>query len=450
MSQRIPTIESPDRPRLVLTASVGMLLLSQLATASDWPQWRGPRRDGRSAETGLLQAWPEAGPPLAWSAAGLGQGFSSVAVAGGRVFTMGDLDDGQYVVALKEDGGELLWKTRVGSTHEDDYGGPRATPTTDGDLLYVMTTGGELVCLEAATGKQRWRRNLTAEFDAFLMQANGNTDWRFSESPLVDGERVVVTPGHVRALMVAFDKTSGEEMWRTQGRRLGPIGADGAGYSSVVISEAAGTRQYVQLVGRGLIGVEAASGRLLWSYNRVANDIANIATPIVHEDYVFSSTGYGTGAALVRIRRDGEEIAAEEVYFLEADTLQNHHGGMILHAGTLFTGTGHNKGFPIAVDFMTGEVAWGPERNAGKSSAAISFADGRIYFRYQDGLMILVEATPEGYREHGSFMIPEVTKPSWSHPVIANGRLLLREQERLYSYDIAAPERAAASDAGGR
>ncbi len=415
-----------------------LILLPAAAAAADWPQWRGPVRDGKSGEAGLLGEWPGGGPPLAWRARGLGAGFSSVSVAEGRIHTMGDLADGQYVMALAEDGGGLLWKTRVGERHEHDYGGPRATPTFDRGRLYAMNTGGVVVALEAATGKLLWSRDLVADFGAYLMQAMGSYDWRFSESPLVDGQRVVVTPGHVEALMVALDRDTGEEIWRTQGRRLGPIGADGAAYSSPVISEAGGTRQYVQLLGRGVIGVEAATGKLLWNYNRVASDIANIATPVVHGDHVFASAGYGTGSALLRIGRDAEEWKAEEVYFLTADTLQNHHGGLILHDGTIYTGTGHNKGFPIAVALASGEVAWGPVRNDGSDSAAVTYADGRIYFRYQNGRMILVEATPEAYREHGTFMIPEVSKPSWAHPVIANGKLLLREQDHLFAYDVTA------------
>jgi outer membrane protein assembly factor BamB len=299
-----------------------------------------------------------------------------------------------------------------------------------------MTTEGDVVCLEAATGAEVWRRSLTQDFGGYQMKAMGTYSWKFAESPLVDGEKVLVTPGHVQAVMVALDKTTGKEIWRTQGRRLGPMGSDGAGYSSIVITEAAGVRQYVQLVGRGLIGVEAATGRLLWGYNRVANDIANISTPVVFGDHVFTSTGYGTGAALVKLEPSDEGVEAKEVYFLEATTAQNHHGGLILHQGTLYTGTGHNKGFPLALDVMTGEVAWGPVRNAGKDSAAVTYADGRLYFRYQDGRMILVEATPEEYRERGSFMIPDVVKQSWSHPVIANGRLYLREQDHLLCYDV--------------
>jgi len=195
-------------------------------------------------------------------------------------------------------------------------------------------------------------------------------------------------------------------------------------------------RQYVQLLGRGVVGIDAATGKYLWGYNRVANDVANIPTPIVDGSRVFVSTGYGTGAALLEIVAGESGPTVKEVYFLEADTMQNHHGGMILHDGHVYCGTAHNKGFPLCVELATGKVAWGPERNAGKGSAAVAYADGRLYFRYQDGLVVLVEAASDGYHEHGSFLIPEVKHPSWSHPVISGGKLYLREQDRLLCYDV--------------
>ncbi len=424
--------------------SLGALLFFSLTAsggwAADWTQWRGVDRNGKSLETGLLQSWPEGGPKLLLQASGLGAGFSSVAVVGDRVYTLGDFGDEQRVLALSAADGKVLWQQPLGAAHADQYGGPRSTPTVVGDHLYVLSTEGVIACLETATGKEVWRRHLAEEFDGDLMKAMGTTDWRFSESPLVDGDRVIVTPGHVGALMVALDRTNGEEIWRTQGGQIGPLGADGAGYSSPVVSTARGIRQYVQFVGRGVVGVKAETGEMLWSYNRVANDVANIATPLVFEDRVFASSGYGTGSALLEIVEGAEGLEARELYFLEASTLQNHHGGLILHQDVVYTGTGHNKGFPIAVAVDSGKVLWGPERNDGDSSAAVTYADGRLYMRYQNGTMILVEASPEGYREQGSFEIPNVTRPSWSHPVISNGRLYLREQDTLYVYDIEAPE----------
>jgi outer membrane protein assembly factor BamB len=198
-------------------------------------------------------------------------------------------------------------------------------------------------------------------------------------------------------------------------------------------------RQYVQLLGRGLVGIEAESGRFLWGYNRIANSVANIPTPIVTGDYVFASSGYGAGAVLLKLEKSGEGVTAREIYFLNGGTMQNHHGGLVLHEGFVYSGTGQNKGFPLCVEMSTGKVKWGPVRNAGRNSAAFIYADNRLYLRYQDGLMLLVEATPEGYREHGSFVIPDVEKESWSHPIVVNRRLYLREQDHLLVYDIGAP-----------
>lgn len=424
------------------------VLVPTVLGAADWPQWRGAERDGKSGETGLLAAWPEGGPPLAWRATGVGSGYSSVSVVGEHIYTVGDLADGQYVIALSRANGSHRWKTKIGPVWESEYLGARSTPTYDDGRVYALSTDGDLVCLGAEDGELVWQRSLTADFGGKMMQSPGGSDWRFSESPLVDGDRVIVTPGTAEAALVALDKRTGKEVWRTAMPSFGEHGTDGAGYSSVVVSNGAGVRQYVQLLGRGVIGVEASSGRFLWGYGKVANKIANIATPVVDGDHVFVSTGYNTGSALLALDKTETGVRAREVYFLAADTLQNHHGGIILHQGTVYTGTGHNKGFPIAVSLADGNVAWGPERNAGRSSAAVTFADGRLYFRYQKGRMILVEATPTGYHEHGTFDIPGVAQYSWSHPVIAGGHLYLREQDNLYCYDVRARRGASTSRAG--
>jgi outer membrane protein assembly factor BamB len=419
--------------------ALAVALSSEPAGADDWPQWRGPNRNGKSAETGLLQEWADGGPPLAWRVSGLGAGYSSVSIADDRIFTMGDLEDGQYVLALSRDGGKLLWRTRIGERWEHQFAGPRATPTVDGKFVYAMGTEGDVVCLKAKNGKEVWRRSLQEEFGGDLMKAMGQYDWRYAESPLVDGGRVIVTPGAQDAMVVALNKKNGRELWRAAIPDLGEDGADGAGYSSVVVSHGGGIRQYVQLVGRGVVGLEAETGRFLWGYNRVANKIANIPTPIVDGDYVFASSGYGQGSVLLRLEPDGDGVKASEVYFREGSVIQNHHGGLILLDGHIYTGTGHNKGFPLSLDLEVGEVAWGPVRTEGKRSAAVSYADGRLYFRYEDGLVILIEATPDEYREKGSFTIPDVGNFSWSHPVISDGKLYLREQDNLFCYDVSRP-----------
>ncbi|HKV08807.1 MAG TPA: PQQ-binding-like beta-propeller repeat protein [Thermoanaerobaculia bacterium] len=420
--------------RLILAAL--LCLASFSLVSADWPQWRGPARDGISKETGLLAQWPQAGPPLAWKAAGLGKGFSSVAVTGGKIFTMGDRADGQHVIALSGTDGKVLWTAKVGPVWEDEFAGPRGTPTVDGDRVYAIGTEGDLVALEAATGKVVWHKHMERDLGGRVMSV-----WKWSESPLVDGDRLIVTPGLSDSLMVALDKKTGKEIWRAKAAQsLGPKGKDGAGYSSVVISNGGGVKQYVQLTGRGLIGVRAEDGKLLWNYNPVANDVANIPTPVVQGDYVFSSTGYQTGSALLKLAKAGDGVTAQEVYFLPARSFQNHHGGFVLIGDHIYGGHGHNKGFPVCLELSTGKLVWGGDGSnvqaPGTGSAAVTAADGHLYFRYQNGKMALIEATPQGYKQTGLFDIPNVNAPSWSHPVVAGGKLYLREQDNLYVYDV--------------
>ena len=417
---------------LLTAASAVAAITVGPARAGDWPGWRGPARDAISTESGLLQEWPAAGPPLAWKATGMGMGFSSLAVVGDRLYTIGDRDGAQQVLALDRADGKVVWSAKIGDPWVDEYGGGRATPTVDGELLYAIGTGGNLVCLETATGKERWRKSLPKDYRGSMMSS-----WKWSESPLVDGNLLVFTPGARDAALVAVDKKTGETAWKTAIPDLGPKGTDGAGYSSIVVSNAVGVKQYVQLLGRGLVGVRASDGKFLWGYNKVANEVANISTPVVRANFVFASTGYGTGSALVELSKQGDALQAKELYFLPAGTFQNHHGGFVLVGNYLYAGHGQSKGFPICLDLVTGKVAWGGDiRNAGTGSAAVLYADGRLYYRYQNGVVLLIEATPQGYHEKGSFTIPDVKKPSWSHLVVADGKLYVREQDTLYCYDV--------------
>lgn len=419
-------------PTVVIVIAATGLGAQTPPRAADWPQWRGPNRDGLSKETGLLATWGASGPPLAWKVGGLGVGFSSVAVTGGRIYTMGDRNGAQSLLALNEVDGKLVWSARVGPTWDDQMGGPRGTPTVDGDSIYAIGTEGDLVCVETASGRERWRKSLPRDFGGRMMSM-----WKFSESPLVDGDRLIFTPGGPSAFLAAVDKRTGREIWRTAAPQLGPKGREGAGYSSIVVSNGGGVKQYVQLTGRGLVGVRASDGKLLWGSNRVANDVANIPTPIVKGDLVFASTGYQAGSVLLKLVPSAGGVNAQEVYFLEARTLQNHHGGLVLVGDHIYGGHGHNRGFPIAVELATGKVVWGGDiRNAGTGSAAVVYADGHLYFRYQNGIVLLIEATPQAYREKGSFTIPDVSAPSWPHPVVAGGRLYLREQDTLYAYNV--------------
>ena len=420
----------------VATAILGSVLVSAASApppGGHWPQWRGPARDGVSTETGLLQQWPVGGPPKLYSVAGLGTGYSSVAVTGGRIYTMGDLRGGQHVIALDEENGKQIWATRIGAPYRDGYGGPRGTPAIDGAMVYAIGTDGQLVCLDAASGKERWRKDLGRDFGGFVMSS-----WNWSESPLVDGDRVVVTPGAPKAGIVALDKITGKEIWRAAIPRSGPNGNDGAGYSSIVISQGGGVKQYVQLMGRGLVGVRASDGQFLWSNNAVANETANISTPVVRGNHVFASTGYGTGAVLIELTPASEgRVTATQRYFIDGNRFQNHHGGMVLVGDHIYSGHGLSNGFPVCIEFLTGRLVWPPARSSvGSGSAAVMAADGRLYFRYQNGQVVLIEASPAAYREAGSFRIPNPDDLSWPHPVIAAGRLYLREQDALHVYNV--------------
>ncbi len=406
-------------------------------TTVDWHQWQGPNRDGLSTDTGLLQKWPAGGPKLLWTGNNLGGGFSDISIQNGRIFTMGDRGEDQFVIALNLADGKELWSEKIGHAWDKDRNGPgpRCTPAADGQFVYALGTGGDLTCFNAATGKIQWTLNYKKEFDGKMM-----SQWGFSESPLVDGDRLICTPGGKEALLVALDKLTGKPIWKCAPGDLGPNPKkDGAGYSSVVISTGGGVKQYVQLVGKGLVGVRATDGKLLWHYNKMANGTANIPTPIVRGDYVFDSTAYGGGAALVKLSSDGDGVKADQVYFLAGDVLQNHHGGMVLVGDYLYGGHGQNKGAPLCIEFLTGKVMWreghGPEGT--KGSAAVGYADGKLYFRYDNGVMCLVDCTPDKFKEISEFKIPDQAgQPSWPHPVIVGGRLYLREQTHLFCYDL--------------
>jgi outer membrane protein assembly factor BamB len=396
----------------------------------EWPQWRGPHRDNLSTDKGLLDAWPSDGPTLAWKATGLGAGFSGVSISHGRIYTMGDLGKDECVIAL-DMGGNKLWTTPIGKAGSPGgYVGPRCTPAIDGDLLYAIDIEGDLACLKTANGKEVWRKSFPKDFGGKM-----HSHWGFSESPLVDHDKVICTPGGPTAGLVALNKKNGKEIWRCEIPNLGDKGGDGAAYSSIVIGNGGGVRQYVQLTGRGVVGV-SDDGRFLWGYNRIANGTANIPTPLVQGDYVFCSTGYGTGAALLKLTGSGSEVKADEVYFLNAKDLQNHHGGMFMLGDYVYCGHGHKLGAPTCLNWKTGKIVWREPRGPGAGSAAVCYADGNMYFRYEDGLMTLMGATPDGYKLKGSFKIPDCNAPSWPHPVVVGGMLYLREQDNLFCYDV--------------
>ena len=423
----------------VLTCSYG------LAEAADWPQWRGPDREGKSAETGLLKQWPEGGPKLLWEMTGLGTGFSSVAIVGGKLYTMGDIspDSGsekvQCVIAYDLGAKNRLWAAQVGPPHSD---GPRCTPTVDGGLVYAVGTSGNVVCIDAGAGKVLWKKNFQTDLDG-----GENPGWKFSESPLVDGGKLLCTPGGRKAVLAALDKKTGDIIWKCSMPDIGSKGNDQAGYSSIVAADAAGIKQYVQLTNKGLVGVAAEDGRFLWGYNKIANGTANIPTPVVLADYVFCSTAYGTGSALLKLTPGtptasggGDGITAQEVYFLDAGTFQNHHGGFVRLGDYIYGGHGHGQGAPTCIETKTGKIMWQAKQPGGGSSAVL-YADGHFYFRYEDNTLALIEADPKQYTLKSTFKLPNrqgMSGPGWPHPVIVDGSLYLRHADVLLVYDLKA------------
>ena len=404
---------------------------------TDWPRFRGPDCTGICTETGLVQEIPEKGLPLLWQIKGCGTGYSSVAIVDGRILTMGDRSDGggksQFVIAFDLNTHKELWATKVGPPHGD---GSRCTPTVDGDLLYALGTSGDLVCLEAATGALKWKKNLPQDFGGRMMSG-----WKWSESPLIDGNKVICTPGGQDAVLVALDKSNGNVIWKSEMPNIGSAGKDGAGYTSVVAATVDGVRQYMTIVGRGAIGVAADTGKFLWGYNRIANNVANIPSPVVRGNHVFVTTSYKTGSALLKLTRKGNAFDAEEVYFLGPRDFENHHGGVVLVGDHIYGGDGQNKGTPVCVDFLTGEIKWKASQWTRKAraggSAAILYADGNIFFRYdKNALVALVEATPEEFRVKGVFKAAVDDGPAWAHPVIHNGKLYLRAKDTLMCYDV--------------
>lgn len=420
------------RFRLALAGAAVCIVVSAATQAADWPQWRGPKRDGVSTEKGLLKAWPAQGPKLLWQATGLGTGYSSVAIVGDRLYTMGDVADAQgskrqCVLAIDLKTRKRLWAAQVGAPHSD---GARCTPTVVGGLVYAVGTDGDLVCVDASTGREVWRTNLEKNLGGRMMSG-----WRFSESPLVDGDKVIVTPGSAQSTMVALNRRTGKLIWRCAAGDIGQNGADGAGYSSAVVAQVGDVRMYVQQYGRGLIGVDAATGKLRWSYNRVACGTANIMTPIVKDRLVFVSNAYQAGAACVRMVPESSAVRAEEVYFLPPRTFQNHHGGVVLVGDYVYGGHGQNAGAPTCIELKTGKVMWQASA-PGRGSAAVLYADGKLYFRYENGTMALIEASPAAYRLGSTFDQPSQAGPAWAHPVVLDGRLYLRHNDVLLCYNI--------------
>jgi outer membrane protein assembly factor BamB len=448
----------------LLVGAVGLL------RGDDWPGWRGPDRSGVSPEKGLLKEWPREGPKLLWKASGIGTGYSSPSIVGGMAYVMGAKSNTEYLIALDLKEGKEQWRVEIGPQATGGgpggfggggfgggrpggggmggFPGPRSTATVDGDLVLVLTSAGDLACVDTKAGdkgpKVAWKKNLTKDFDGRPPM------WNYSESPLIDGDTVVCTPGSSKATMVALNKKTGEVIWKSE-----VPGSREASYASAIVADVGGVKQYVQFLSSGVVGVSAKDGKLLWQYDKFASRNA-CDTPIFGDGYVFSSTGgmgggmggggfgggrpggggggFGgggaTGAVLVQVVVDGDKVEAKEVY--KNKDLANYHGGVI-RVGDCVYGTNSNR--LICLDFKTGAKKW-DDKCVGPASLVA--ADGMLYVRGEGGEVALVEATGEGYKEKGRFDPPGGAGRggSFPHPVIADGKLFLREGDVILCYDI--------------
>jgi outer membrane protein assembly factor BamB len=422
--------------RLSLLAA-GLVLAAGLAPAADWTQWRGPGRTNRSPETGLLKSFPPGGPKLLWSIDRAGLGYSSVAVVGDRLYSLGD-DTEEFVFALDASTGKQLWRQPIGSPFPHDRGsGPRCTPTVDGDALYVLGANGDLACLETATGKIRWKTNLKRDLQGRMMSG-----WGYSESPLIDGDKLICCPGGEDGTVAAFDKRTGKLLWRSPGL------TENASYASPVVAEVGGVRQYVVMTNAHAAGVAAGDGKLLWKEAVGVNGTAVIPTPVVRDNLVFVTCGYlsrGGTCGLIRLTPDGQGGLKSEVVY-ENTNLGNHHGGVVLVGDHLYGYAEADRGRDVrggwtCLELKTGKAVWSSNK---LEKGAITYADGKLYcYGESSGTLVVVDASPEGWKEAGRFTIPRKSSLSkdrgqiWTHPVVANGRLYLRDRELLFCYDVA-------------
>jgi outer membrane protein assembly factor BamB len=414
-----------------LPAAFALALISPPVTAADWPQWLGPDRNGVGQDAGLLRAWPKGGPKLRWKAVGLGDGFSAPAVVAGKVYVLGSVADAkvgdpELLFVLDEKSGNKLGSLKFGSVGANTggpfYPGPRGTPTVEGEHLYALASGGELACLALPRREVVWTRKLISDFGG---KPGG---WAYAESPLVDGDLVVVSPGGKTATVVGLNKKTGEPVWKC------PVpGADHAGFGSPIRIEVGGVKQYVVFLSGGLVGVRA-DGMYLWRFKEPTNTTANIPTPLFHDGLVFGVSGYSAGGGVCRVSADKTSVKATPGW--HSAELTSQIGGFV-RVGDFLYGAGAG-GHLMCVEFATGKERW---NNAGVGSASLCAADGLLFVRGHNGTIALVEAAPDGYKEHGRFKQPERSKkPAWPYPVVANGGLYLRDMDVLLCYDVSDPK----------
>jgi outer membrane protein assembly factor BamB len=420
--------------RMIRVAAICLFLFVSVCLgwgfAEDWPQFRGPGRGGISRETGLLGEWPKAGPKLLWQVKDIGSGYSTPAAVGERLYLLGNKGlDNEFVQAISTADGTRIWSTHLGKVGKPDqnpsFPAARSTPTVDGEVLYALGSDGDLVCAETAKGKIRWRKNLRTDF-------NGKSGiWAYSESPLIDGDALICTPGGSDATIVALDKRTGDVLWK-----CAVPGGDDAAYASMIIVDAGGEKQYVQLLQKGLVGVDAGSGKYLWRYAKTVSPFkANIPTPVARTPFIYAAAA-GAGGGLVQLRASDGAIQADQVYF--SRKLPTAIGGTVLIGDYLYGTAGPKLN---CIKFTTGDVKWS---DPAIGAASLCAADGRLYLHGENGDVALVDASASGYHEKGRFTPPDQPEhaigmqKAWAYPVVANGRLYIRDLGTLWCYDVKA------------
>lgn len=425
-----------DLKQIVLLLIACILCSPIFAADGNWPQWRGPNRDGHAAPQSLLKKWPEKGPALSWSFSNAGIGYSSVSVEDGRLYTLGKRNDRNDLICLNAQNGAELWATPMGrGATRKDYNtgwgdGPRSSPTIDGEHVYALTDVGDVGCFRKSDGTSVWNVNLVSDF------GGGIPEWGYSESVLVDGDRVVVTPGG-KNFLIGLDKKTGKKTW-------GSDFSAGAQYASSIKHSFGGVPVYITACEQGLVGFHCETGKLLFKNGSTGNGTAVIPTPIVSGDMIYHSSSYKAGNAVVKISVSSGHLTANELYHESKESIENEHGGYLLHDGAIIGFTKALRGAWMAQDLATGKVLW--SQKIGKTrSGSIVLADGLLYcYDDQEGICYLAKASRTGMEVIGQVKLPEQTSSDrnqgaiWTHPVIAEKKLYIRDQEKIFAFDIAA------------
>jgi len=413
-----------SRYSLYLFCLLIIIPFSQIASqrAGEWPCFHGSDRTNLSDETGLLKAWDEKGPSLLFTISGLGEGYSSTAIAGGVIYTAGSTGNQSFLYAFDLNG-KLIWKKPNGPAWSvtvswaSSYNGPRSTPTCDNGVVYHLSEAGRLSAFRAKTGESIWSRDLPKEFNAKMPM------YGYAESVLIDGDNLYVRTGGSKGYQVCLNKRTGATIW-TSGDIPG-----GYGYNSMVIKDFGGFRQIIGATNTCYYSLDARTGRLLWKTDFINQYEINCTDAIVFNDYVFLTSGEGKGCMMIKIKKSGNGIATEKVW--ETKLMDNYHGGVILYNGNLY-GSGSQARDWYCLDFFTGKQMWKTN-----GSGSLTYADGMVYFYDEKGSMKLVKATPEKFEKTGEFRVPEGGKgPYWAHPVVCGGRLYLRHADKIFVYDI--------------